>query len=278
MSCVPSGSVSYAPPSAKEMEAQRILNGDYPANTVLLNVYDIVGANSVLHTMGIGVHHTGVEVYGQEFAFGRCKDGTGVFSVTPKMCPGHVFRESVVMGTTSKSYEDIRDLISNLQDSEEWMGKAYHILRRNCNVFSESFVTAVVSSPTDLAGIYSPSKSRDSAATDSAVYTRSPNKENIESLGKQPQRQQLRSQSDNFDSIGQRDTLTLSANNSPTSGGDDSTMGNTRRASAPAAFMPRLEPLTPNWTNRLARIADTLLPDMLINKIEKSDRKAQGMD
>lgn len=112
--------------------------GEYVENAVFVNVYDIVSANTVLYHFGLGLHHTGVEVYGSEIAFGRCTRGTGVFDIAPKSCPGHVFRESIFVGYTPKSLQEVRLLINEL--ALTWQGSDYHILRRNCNSFSENFV------------------------------------------------------------------------------------------------------------------------------------------
>lgn len=290
MSCAPGGSVSHAQPSAQAVETQRICNGEYPANTVILNVYDIVGANSVLHSMGMGVHHTGVEVFGTEYAFGRCKDGTGVFSLSPKSCPGHVYRESIVVGTTTLSDKDISALVASLSKKTEWLGTSYHILRRNCNIFSEFFCVSVVTSARTMEGTYSPSRHgggggghRDpKAASDSSLYTNSPHGKENGSID-----HKRRGGGGNLDGLAHRDPPlgdTAAAKSSKTkvnstnSRAEDAAASSSSSGSqSSSSVMPKLGPLIPDWTNRLARVADTLLPDMLINKIERDDRQAQGM-
>jgi hypothetical protein len=37
----------------------------HPAD-VYVNVYDMIGANAILGVLGLGVYHTGVEVYAEE--------------------------------------------------------------------------------------------------------------------------------------------------------------------------------------------------------------------
>ncbi|CUG88190.1 Hypothetical protein, putative [Bodo saltans] len=90
-----------------------------PSSTVFLNVYDIVPYNDVLVPWGLGVHHTGIEVHGMEIAFGRCQRGSGVFECHPKRCPGHKFREQLVLGTTPYSQGDVEQWLLYLMHAHE---------------------------------------------------------------------------------------------------------------------------------------------------------------
>ncbi|RNF10891.1 hypothetical protein TraAM80_01275 [Trypanosoma rangeli] len=113
---------------------------EFSKNTVFLNLYDITEVNDVLYHAGLGVHHTGVEVYGMEFAFGRCPAGTGVFQVVPKLTPPHIFREQLVLGETRMTQEEVLSVVKEFKDNEsQWSGRAYHLVRNNCNHFSEAF-------------------------------------------------------------------------------------------------------------------------------------------
>ncbi len=40
------------------------------SNQVVLNVYDLIGQNAFTYWCGVGVFHTGVEIYGIEYAYG----------------------------------------------------------------------------------------------------------------------------------------------------------------------------------------------------------------
>lgn len=91
---MPLAETSFARPTSINMA------DTFPSSTVFLNVYDIVPHNDFLSPYGIGVHHTAVEVYGYEIAFGRCREGSGVFECEPKHCPAHIFREQLVLGNT----------------------------------------------------------------------------------------------------------------------------------------------------------------------------------
>eukprot|EP01062_Namystynia_karyoxenos_P022292 TRINITY_DN18540_c0_g1_i1.p1 TRINITY_DN18540_c0_g1~~TRINITY_DN18540_c0_g1_i1.p1 ORF type:complete len:295 (+),score=78.14 TRINITY_DN18540_c0_g1_i1:103-987(+) len=103
---------------------------------VQLNVYDVAPvANAFLGFLGFGLHHTGVEVYGYEFCFGRESGGaSGVRCLPPRSAAGHTFRETHPMGRTHLSRQDCFALVRRL--AEEWAGVRYHLLRRNCNDFS----------------------------------------------------------------------------------------------------------------------------------------------
>jgi len=119
---------------------------------VSINVYDITNtpnahANEAIKTLnrftrdtfGLGgIFHGAVEVNGEEWSFGYCPYGTGVYSCTPKGNPNYTFRESIPLGVTSISAPQFRRSIEGLQD--EWQGWTYDLLSRNCNHFCEALV------------------------------------------------------------------------------------------------------------------------------------------
>ena len=88
----------------------------HPPGTVFLNVYDVLEVNHLLYAAGLGVFHSAIEVYGMEFAYGRCSGGSGVFSCRPKRCPPHIFREQLVLGRTSLPEEEVHHLIRRYQE------------------------------------------------------------------------------------------------------------------------------------------------------------------
>eukprot|EP01065_Artemidia_motanka_P029671 TRINITY_DN35760_c0_g1_i1.p1 TRINITY_DN35760_c0_g1~~TRINITY_DN35760_c0_g1_i1.p1 ORF type:complete len:456 (+),score=137.50 TRINITY_DN35760_c0_g1_i1:62-1429(+) len=114
------------------------------AAPVLLNVYNILdaGTNGGLGLLGLGLHHTGIEVHGKEWSYGGTLPGmdqgdeTGVFSIAPRtgMPPSH-FKESLVLGTTRKSADEVDYIVGTLIARGEWRASDYHILQRNCNTF-----------------------------------------------------------------------------------------------------------------------------------------------
>lgn len=150
---------AYAVPSASSQ--------DICDNVVVLNIYDVAGAsainrvNQLLRPVGTGLFHAGVQIYGEEWSFGASaaedesawslsfagssgRSGevtdallcTGVFSCEPRGCEPHRYRESVVMGRTRMSPDEVRELLDLLQ--EDWLGLHYDVLRRNCCHFADS--------------------------------------------------------------------------------------------------------------------------------------------
>lgn len=109
---------------------------------VTLHIYDVTGhaavqgVNKVLQPLGTGAFHGAVEVYGQEWSFGFCEEGTGVFPCPPKGCDMHAYREAVPMGETALSEREVAELLDTM--SKEWAGRDYDLLRRNCCNFSDA--------------------------------------------------------------------------------------------------------------------------------------------
>ncbi|CAG8538906.1 4147_t:CDS:2 [Racocetra persica] len=88
------------------------------------------------YMFGIGVFHSGVEVYEKEYNFGGHDfDSTGVFVMKPRMGPPNV--------TFNK--EDVKSVIDGL--SKEWSGNSYNLLTRNCNHFTSELCNILVGKP-----------------------------------------------------------------------------------------------------------------------------------
>ncbi|GJP43368.1 hypothetical protein CLOM_g2841 [Closterium sp. NIES-68] len=130
--------------------------------TVSLHVYDITNSpnpktnNAILQinrvtkdALGIGgIFHGAVEIHGEEWSFGYCERGSGVFSCPPKANPMYTFRETIEMGVTGMGEQKVRELLRRL--SKEWPGRSYDMLARNCNHFCDEFCQALGVGPTPV--------------------------------------------------------------------------------------------------------------------------------
>ncbi|KAK9809843.1 hypothetical protein WJX72_000250 [[Myrmecia] bisecta] len=127
------------------------LRCEMPRFPVCLNVYDIGSDdnhwNSWIYCLGLGVFHSGVEIHGIEYAYGGHEyDAPGIFATDPKAAPGPVvFRESVVVGETDLSPEEVQQVVQSL--GEEFRGNRYHLLQRNCNHFSSNLCRRLCGTP-----------------------------------------------------------------------------------------------------------------------------------
>mmetsp|Transcript_46636 Transcript_46636/g.84156 ORF Transcript_46636/g.84156 Transcript_46636/m.84156 type:complete len:273 (+) Transcript_46636:72-890(+) len=118
---------------------------------VTLHLYDLgadakVGqANAYMEACGTGAFHGGLEVYGKEYSYGYVPDGSGIFTNEPKGCKAHTYRESIDLGTTSKTEDEVAQIIEDLK--LEWPGFEYDLLRKNCCFFSAAFAEKLGADP-----------------------------------------------------------------------------------------------------------------------------------
>ncbi|EUB58368.1 PPPDE peptidase domain-containing protein [Echinococcus granulosus] len=113
------------------------------SSPVTVNVYDMSWLNEYIGNIGLGVYHTGVEVYEREYCYGGHQFGSsGIFEMTPRdtesLGPNYSFKTSIVVGFTDFTYRDVCTIISNME--RDFRGAHYHLLRKNCNHFSSAFV------------------------------------------------------------------------------------------------------------------------------------------
>lgn len=113
---------------------------------VKLNVYDMYWLNDYASNIGFGIFHSGIEVYGVEYAYGgHPYSFSGVFENSPQdaeeLGENFKFRECIVIGETAFTSTAVRDLVKSL--GSEYRGDRYHLISRNCNHFSAVLAKAL---------------------------------------------------------------------------------------------------------------------------------------
>lgn len=119
---------------------------------VVVHVYDVTNSesqktnNTIININKIfkdgiglgGIFHSAVQVYGsEEWSFGFCEYGSGVFSCPPTKNPMYTFRETIVLGETDCTNGRVNLILREL--SREWPGSSYDLLSKNCNHFCDDF-------------------------------------------------------------------------------------------------------------------------------------------
>ncbi|KAL9250954.1 DeSI-like protein [Drosera capensis] len=113
---------------------------------VYLNVYDIYSFNGYTYWLGLGVHHSGVQVYGVEYAYGAHQYPTsGIFEGDPKHCEGFTFRRGILIGWTEMRAGQVRKVMEEL--AERYRGNDYHLIIKNCNHFCNDFCIRLTGNP-----------------------------------------------------------------------------------------------------------------------------------
>lgn len=113
---------------------------------VWLHIYDLDAViaklnDYALRAMGLGAYHCAVEVLGNEwfFAWGDSSDfNSGVLFNEPKCHQIHVYKESINMGVSPLTEEEVKAVIR--RQMEAWPANSYHIVRHNCVHFAEDLL------------------------------------------------------------------------------------------------------------------------------------------
>ncbi|KAM7268187.1 hypothetical protein ACFE04_010353 [Oxalis oulophora] len=119
---------------------------------VILHIYDVTNSgsektnNTIMQINKIfkdgiglgGIFHSAVQIYGpDEWSFGFCELGTGVFSCPYAKNPMYTYREAIILGKTDCSVFKVNQILREL--SREWPGHSYDLLAKNCNHFCDEF-------------------------------------------------------------------------------------------------------------------------------------------
>jgi len=116
---------------------------DLRSEAVKIHVYDMFWFNDYTNAFGVGVYHSGVEIYGTEYCYGGHPfNYSGIFPMAPKdaqeLGENYTFKTTVNIGSTDFTDDDIRQLITIL--GNDFKGEQYHLLKKNCNHFSSVFL------------------------------------------------------------------------------------------------------------------------------------------
>jgi len=110
--------------------------------TIILNVYDLSSSNSFLHSWGMGAYHSGVELNGREYSYGKSDGrGSGIFECEPRLASGCTFRESIELGSIEASGMEILKCIDSLR--ARYQASEYDILLQNCNHFCDDLASTL---------------------------------------------------------------------------------------------------------------------------------------
>ena len=102
--------------------------GEGNREPVILNVYDMFWTNEYTGNMGLGVYHSGLEVYGREYAYGGHPfPFSGVFDIAPRAAGelGEQFRfkQAIHLGNTDFRACDVEKILEEL--GREFRGDRY---------------------------------------------------------------------------------------------------------------------------------------------------------
>ena len=107
----------------------------------------------LLEPLGFGMYHTSIDIGGFRYQFGSTVGisrtnsplGGGDSAEAWRYVPGNgQYRESIILGQTFCDKKEVNSIIQNLREGK-FGGNNYHLLHRNCNHFSETFATALIS-------------------------------------------------------------------------------------------------------------------------------------
>lgn len=100
------------------------------------------GGANFLAAVGCGLHHSGVEVLGEEYTFSN----DGVFQHPPLAVPPNAkFRERIEMGTYDGGSQELKRALSELEG--DFAAGTYNVIKRNCNHFASALCWKLLQKP-----------------------------------------------------------------------------------------------------------------------------------
>ncbi len=131
------------PYGALDPDGLAAAEGESKGEPVYLNVYDLMIMNHTTSRVGLGIYHTGVEVYGREYSFAGhyYTESTGLRESQPhdtSWLHDAIFKERVLVGHTTYTQPQVRALFTELKP--DYLGPSYNVLDRNCNHFTQRFL------------------------------------------------------------------------------------------------------------------------------------------
>ncbi|KAH8400127.1 hypothetical protein KR215_007705, partial [Drosophila sulfurigaster] len=118
------------------------LNEYINGEPVILNVYDLFNVNGFVVPLGLGIFHTGIQVYGKEYTYGgHIYSNSGIFEMMPRTAEFELgqhfhYRESIQLGYTQFSRDEVKRIVDQL--GYQFTGNSYHLTSNNCNHFSDA--------------------------------------------------------------------------------------------------------------------------------------------
>ncbi|KAJ1461422.1 PPPDE putative peptidase domain-containing protein [Pelagophyceae sp. CCMP2097] len=109
---------------------------------VYLNVYDFLRMQSAtsdaLAVLGLGVHHTGLQVDDVEFTY----NSRGIVRMPTLQMPFCRLNDSLFLGEYPGSKDDLEQVLDELR--VDFCAGGYDLLRRNCNHFTRALAARLV--------------------------------------------------------------------------------------------------------------------------------------
>lgn len=125
-------------------EEWELVDSNMSGVAVYLNVYNVSNTSALaklnqftrdMLNLG-GVFHAAVhlESHDREWSYGATESGSGVYCSKPRADTQHAFKETIEMGYTQLSQDELRRILAEMM--AEWHGADYNLLNRNCCSFS----------------------------------------------------------------------------------------------------------------------------------------------